>query len=235
MKRTLLLLVFILLSGCTFPAPNLFRQETTPLKSIRYLALGDSYTIGEGVKEGERFPDQLAMDLSNKGFIVQTEIIARTGWTTDELWQGIESGEPTPPYDLVTLLVGVNNQYRGRDLSEYQLEFGLLLEKATTLAGGDPSRVIVLSIPDWGVTPFAQGAAVSSAQIATQIDDFNEVNQALAEKKGARYIYVTGISRQAAGDSSLLAKDGLHPSAIMYAKWIELILPVAISSLDEPN
>jgi lysophospholipase L1-like esterase len=204
------------------------------MKSIRYLALGDSYTIGEGVKAEDRFPEQLAMDLSTKGFTVQTEIIARTGWTTDELWQGIESGEPTPPYDLVTLLIGVNNQYRGRDLTEYQLEFGRLLEKATTLAGGDPSRVIVLSIPDWGVTPFAKEAAVSTAQIATQIDEFNAVNQKLAEEKGAPYVNVTGISRQAAGDGSLLAKDGLHPSARMYAKWIELLLPVALSRLDAP-
>jgi lysophospholipase L1-like esterase len=236
MRRILLplLIVFIFLSGCTFPAPNSLRQETTPMKSIRYLALGDSYTIGEGVKDEERFPEQLAMGLSNTGFTVQTDILARTGWTTDELWQGIQSGRPTPPYDLVTLLIGVNDQYRGRDLSEYQLEFGRLLEKATTLAGGDPSRVIVLSIPDWGVTLFAQGAAVSTVQIAAQIDEFNAVNQMLAEEKGARYVNVTGISRQAAGDSSLLAKDGLHPSALMYAKWIELLLPVALSRLDAP-
>lgn len=232
--RNLLLLVVVLLMGCTLTRPNLLNRETASMKSIRYLALGDSYTIGEGVKAEDRFPEQLAMDLSTKGYTVQTEIIARTGWTTDELWQGIESGEPTPPYDLVTLLIGVNNQYRGRDLTEYRLEFGRLLEKATTLAGGDPSRVIVLSIPDWSVTPFAQGAAVSTTQIATQIDEFNAVNQKLAEEKGASYINVTGISRQAAGDSSLLAADGLHPSAIMYSKWIELLLPVAISRLDAP-
>jgi len=201
---------------------------------IRYLALGDSYTIGEGVEEKERFPEQLAMGISKDGFEVQTEIIARTGWTTDELWQGIESRDLNPPYDLVTLLVGVNNQYRGRNVDEYRLEFEQLLEKAIFLAGSDPSRVLVLSIPDWGVTPFARAAGASSALISTQIDEFNGVNKELANEKGASYVDVTGISRQAAGDSSLLAGDGLHPSAIMYAKWIERILPVAISRLDAP-
>jgi lysophospholipase L1-like esterase len=201
---------------------------------IRYLALGDSYTIGEGVEEKDRFPEKLATAISKDGFEVQTEIIARTGWTTDELWQGIESRDLNPPYDLVTLLVGVNNQYRGRNVDEYRLEFEQLLEKAIFLAGSDPTRVIVLSIPDWGVTPFARVAGTSSALIPAQIDEFNGVNKALANEKGASYVDVTGISRQAAGDSSLLAQDGLHPSALMYAKWIELILPVAISRLDAP-
>ncbi len=204
------------------------------MKPISYLALGDSYTIGEGVEEEERFPEQLALGLSDQGFDVQTQIIARTGWTTDELWQGIESNELTPPYDLVTLLIGVNNQYRGRDVDEYRLEFEYLLDKAISLTSGDPSTVVVLSIPDWGVTPFARGAAVSTAQVATQIDEFNEVNRKVTEEKGASYIDVTGISRQAAGDRSLLAKDGLHPSGKMYALWIELILPNALSALDIP-
>lgn len=234
MMRNLLLIMFVLLTGCTLPPPNLIKQDTTPMMPIRYLALGDSYTIGEGVGEKERFPEQLAMDISKQGFDVQTEIIARTGWTTDELWQGIESLEPNPTYDLVTLLIGVNNQYRGRDVDEYRLEFEQLLEKAIFLAGSDPSRVIVLSIPDWGVTPYAQAAEASTAQISTQIDEFNVVNKKLAEEKGASYIDVTGISRQAAADRSLLAKDGLHPSAKMYSFWIELILPSAISALDIP-
>jgi lysophospholipase L1-like esterase len=232
--RNLPLLVFVLLTGCTSTLPNLLNGETTPMMPIRYLALGDSYTIGEGVEEKERFPEQLATDISKEGFEVQTEIIARTGWTTDELWQGIESRDLNPPYDLVTLLVGVNNQYRGRNVDKYRLEFEQLLEKAIFLAGSDPSRVIVLSIPDWGVTPFARVAGASSALISTQIDEFNGVNKELANEKGASYVDVTGISRQAAGDSSLLAEDGLHPSAIMYAKWIELILPVAISRMDAP-
>jgi lysophospholipase L1-like esterase len=204
------------------------------MKPIRYLALGDSYTIGEGVEEKERFPEQLALDISKQGFDVRTEIIARTGWTTDELWQGIESSELNPPYDLITLLVGVNNQYRGRKVEEYRLEFEQLLDKAIFLAGSDPSRVIVISIPDWGITPFAQVAEASTTQISTQIDEFNEVNKELANEKGASYVDVTSISRQAEGDRSLLAKDGLHPSAIMYAKWIELIFPVAISNLATP-
>jgi lysophospholipase L1-like esterase len=204
------------------------------MKPISYLALGDSYTIGEGVEEEERFPEQLALGLSDQGFDVHTQIIARTGWTTDELWQGIETNELTPPYDLVTLLIGVNNQYRGRDVDEYRLEFEHLLDEAIYLADGDPSKVIVLSIPDWGVTPFARGAAASTAQIATQIDEFNVVNKQLAEDKSATYIDVTGISRQAAGDRSLLAKDGLHPSAKMYKLWVDLILPSALLASDIP-
>ena len=148
--------------------------------------------------------------------------------------RGSNHDDLNPPYDLVTLLVGVNNQYRGRNVDEYRREFDQLLEKAIILAGSDPSRVIVLSIPDWGVTPFARVAGASSALISTQIDEFNGVNKELANEKGASYVDVTGISRQAAGDSSLLAEDGLHPSSIMYSKWIELILPVAISRLDAP-
>ena len=196
---------------------------------FRYLALGDSYTIGESVPEGERWPNQLAKLLSTQGNPVDVTIIARTGWTTDELWTGIQATEIQPPYDLVSLLIGVNNQYRGYDLDEYREQFVFLLTKSVEYAGGDPEHVIVLSIPDWGVTPFASGR--DQEHIARQIDEFNAVNREEAEKAGVHYVDVTPSSRQAVDDAALLAPDGLHPSGKMYTIWAENVLPIALEIL----
>lgn len=197
--------------------------------TFRYLALGDSYTIGESVEETERFPNQLVAMLANKGLTVDVKLIARTGWTTDELWQGIQAEKVTPPYDMVSLLIGVNNQYRGRDIQEYREGFVFLLNKAIEYAGGDAKRVIVFSIPDWGVTPFAAGRDVT--QIAAEIDAFNQVNLEETQKAGAYYVDVTPVSRQAKDDPSLVAGDGLHPSGKMYAEWAKSALPIALSIL----
>ncbi|MEW6084891.1 MAG: SGNH/GDSL hydrolase family protein [Chloroflexota bacterium] len=196
---------------------------------IRYLALGDSYTIGESVDESERWSMQLAELLKREGFSTEVTIIARTGWTTDELWQGIQSREIEPPYDLVSLLIGVNNQYRGRALEDYREQFIFLLNKSIEYAGGDARRVIVLSIPDWGVTPFARGR--NAQQIAAEIDQFNAVNREETEKAGAQYIDITPISREAVMDPSLIAGDGLHPSGKMYAEWVQLALPTVLEIL----
>ena len=196
---------------------------------FRYLALGDSYTIGESVPEGDRWPNQLVKLLNTQGNPVDVTIIARTGWTTDELWKGIQATEIQPPYDLVSLLIGVNNQYRGYDLDEYREQFVFLLTKAVEYAGGDPDRVIVLSIPDWGVTPFASGR--DQELIARQIDDFNAVNREESEKAGVHYVDVTPSSRQAVDDAALLAPDGLHPSGKMYTIWAENVLPIALEIL----
>ena len=196
---------------------------------LRYLALGDSYTIGESVPEGERWPNQLAELLEAEGVPVNVTIIARTGWTTDELWQGIQGTEIQPPYDLVSLLIGVNNQYRGYDVTEYREQFVFLLNKSIEYAGGKSNRVIVLSIPDWGVTPFASGR--DREQIAKHIDEFNAVNREESEKAGVHYIDVTPISRQAVEDAALVAPDGLHPSGKMYTMWAEKVLPVALEAL----
>ena len=203
---------------------------------VRYLALGDSYTIGESVGESERWPMQLASKIESFGEEVQEElievtIIARTGWTTSELWEGIQTREIKPPYDLVSLLIGVNNQYRGYDINEYRKEFAFLLSKAIEYAGGDINRVIVLSIPDWGVTPFAENR--DSKQIAVEINQFNAVNREETKKAGAHYIDITPISREAVIDPSLIADDGLHPSGKMYAEWVQLALPVVLEILDE--
>lgn len=196
---------------------------------VRYLALGDSYTIGESVPEAERWPNQLSDLLAAEGVRTEVTIIARTGWTTDELWEAIQAREIRPPYDLVSLLIGVNNQYRGYDMDKYRQEFRLLLNKSIEYAGGDPSRVIVLSIPDWGVTPFAWGR--DAAQIAREIDAFNAVNREEAEGVNVHYVDVTPISRQVVNDSSLIASDGLHPSGKMYTEWAQLAFPVTLEIL----
>jgi lysophospholipase L1-like esterase len=198
------------------------------MPSYRYLALGDSYTIGESVAEAERWPNQLAGLLANKGIPTDVTIIARTGWTTSELWQGIQEQEVDPPYDLVSLLIGVNNQYRGYDINEYREQFVFLLNKSIEYAGGDPNRVIVLSIPDWGMTPFARGRNVQ--QIANEIDTFNTVNREESEKASVHYVDVTLISREVVNDLSLTAADGLHPSGKMYAMWAKVALPEALKA-----
>ena len=213
------------------------------MPAVRYLALGDSYTIGESVDEAERWPNQLASLVESSPQIasqfggseggVEVTIIARTGWTTDELWDGIQAQKIDPPYDLVSLLIGVNNQYRGLDIEEYRKSFVFLLNKAIEYAGGDANRVIVLSIPDWGVTPFAGDR--DSKKIADEINRFNAVNREETEKAGAHYIDITPISREAVNDPSLIAGDGLHPSGKMYTEWSKLALPVALDILITDN
>jgi lysophospholipase L1-like esterase len=199
---------------------------------MRFLALGDSYTIGESVDDAERWPVQLAKRLRDEGVSMEDPlIIATTGWTTDELAAGIAQRNPQGPFDLVSLLIGVNNQYRGRDLHEYRQEFVSLLERAIALAGGQPQRVIVLSIPDWGVTPFA--ANRHRETVSGEINDFNVVNAEEAARLGARYVDITPISREAAADPDLLAGDGLHPSGKMYTAWTELVLPEALAAVEE--
>jgi lysophospholipase L1-like esterase len=196
---------------------------------IRYLALGDSYTIGESVAEAERWPMQLAHRLRAEDLRTEVTLIARTGWTTDELWQGMQERTLQPPYELVSLLIGVNNQYRGMDVQEYREQFVFLLNKAIEYAGGRSRRVFVLSIPDWGVTPFAEGR--DRARIAREIDTFNAVNREESLRVAVRYVDVAPVSRLARNDASLTASDGLHPSARMYAAWVELAYPIVMQML----
>jgi lysophospholipase L1-like esterase len=214
-------------------------QETTSMPTIRYLALGDSYTIGESVAEQERWPLQLAeliesspqfarsIGMNERG--VDVTIIARTGWTVNELWEGIQANPPSGTYDMVSLLIGVNDQYRGLPVDGYREDFRFMLGKAVEYAGGDPKRVIVLSIPDWGFTPFA--ADRDTEPISQQIDEFNAVNLEETEAVGAYYVDVTIISRTARDDIELIAPDRLHPSGKMYAMWAEKTLPVALGIL----
>lgn len=196
--------------------------------ALRILALGDSYTIGESVPASQRWPLQLADALRAEGLAVaEPEIIARTGWTTDELQRAVERADPDPTYDLVFLLIGVNDQYRGRSVDGYQPRFRQLLEESISFAGNRPGRVVVLSIPDYSVTPFAQRN--NPDRIAKEIDRYNRVNKAVSEGLGVHYVDITPISKQAAADPSLLASDGLHPSGRMYRMWIEKALPAVLA------
>jgi lysophospholipase L1-like esterase len=198
----------------------------------QYLALGDSYTIGEAVAEEERWPASLARQLAVEGVPVRATFLAQTGWTTDELEHALDHADLSGGFDLVSLLIGVNDQYRGRSLDAYRNGFTRLLARATALARDTASRVVVLSIPDWGVTPFA--AVRDRDLIGRQIDRFNQVNQAVAAEQGVAYVDVTGISRQAVDRPQWLAADGLHPSGQMYERWAQLALPVARRILSPP-
>ena len=195
------------------------------------LCLGDSYTIGESVQPAENFPNQTISLLRKDGYAFDDpEMVAKTGWTTDELQEAINKHTFKDSYDVVTLLIGVNNQYRGRTIENYRSEFESLLKLAIQFANGKAEHVIVLSIPDWGVTPFARER--DARQIAIEIDNYNSANKAIAESYKAGYIDITPATREALNDRSLIASDGLHPSAKEYTKWSER-LSLLIKSLIE--
>ena len=194
---------------------------------LRYLALGDSYTIGEGVPATQRWPVQLATTLRAEGIALKDpRIIATTGWTTDELASAIDAAEPLGQWDLVSLLIGVNNQYRGRTVVGFRSEFGELLDRAIAFARGRADRVLVLSIPDWGVTPFAIHEAGNRGNIAAEIDAFNTAKREVCEARGVAFVDITEASRRGA-EADQVAEDGLHPSGAMYTTWTQLALPVA--------
>src|SRR5512139_666938 len=241
MKHILFLFV-ILLASCapvpetttTLPAPMTPTASLgeTNMPVLRYLALGDSYTIGESVPDRDRWPEQLSRALEAEGLQTEVTIIARTGWTVDELWRGIQANPPEGTYDLVTLLIGVNDQYRGYPADGYREDFRFMLGKAIEYAGGSPEKVIVLSIPDWGYTPFAaQNRDIEP--ISVQIDEFNAINLEETRLAGAHYVDVTSISRMVLDDFELIAGDRLHPSGKMYAMWVEEVLPAAREILSQ--
>lgn len=212
MRRKWLLLY---ISFSIFPAtlsPSMLSNAYT------YLALGDSYTIGENVPVAENFPYQTVQILRRSGLDFHAaEIIAQTGWTTDELQKGINNSLLRRQYDMVSLLIGVNNQYRGRAAAEYAGEFESLLKQAIAFAGGQPSHVFVLSIPDWSVTPFAEDR--DRQQIAREIDEYNATNRSIAGNYQVHYIDITPGTRLALQDRTLLAPDNLHPSGKEYSLW----------------
>lgn len=188
--------------------------------SMRFLALGDSYTIGEAVNPQERWPLQLVQGLRHRGMaIADPQFLATTGWTTADLRQALATAELAPPYDLVSLQIGVNNQYHGLEHSMYAQDFELLLRQAIELANMRKYRVFVLSIPDWSVTPFAEGR--DRTHIAKEIDTYNRINAKLSYTYGVQYLNITPISRQAAKYPQLLTTDGLHPSGEMYRRWVD--------------
>jgi lysophospholipase L1-like esterase len=197
---------------------------------MRYLALGDSYTIGEDVPADQRWPAQLVEKLRGRGLAIDDpQIVAVTGWTTDELSDGMDKAELGSGYDLVTLLIGVNNQYRGRSAEEYHAQFRALLTRAIGLAGKQPGRVVVVSIPDWGVTPFGHKSGRDLQQIATELDTFNAMARAETFDAGAHFVNITGISRDHASE---VASDGLHPSGAQYTLWTHAIEPAVITALE---
>jgi len=224
---------FMLLAAIRCDNPSNQENRTIPsMGSLCYLALGDSYTIGESVDEKERWPVRLVGSLRDRGFkIDDPHIIAETGWTTNELQEGIRQAEPEGKYDLVSLMIGVNNQYRGRNAEEYRMQFRALLDQAILFASGAADRVIVVSIPDWGGTPFAEGR--DRGRIEMEIDAFNAINREETERRGARYVDVTPFSREARNDPALVAADGLHPSGKMHEAWVRLILPEAAAAIEE--
>ena len=198
------------------------------MNQLRYLALGDSYTIGEGVGERGRWPVQLASALRAEGVaLADPRIVATTGWTTDELASAMDAAEPLGEWEFVSLLIGVNDQYRGRDVDDYVGRFALLLQRAIALAGDRADRVLALSIPDWSVTPFARDSGRDLAQIASELDAYNQAAREICASLGVAFVDITGISREGGGEPDMLVSDGLHPSAAMYARWAEAALPVA--------
>jgi acyl-CoA thioesterase-1 len=216
LQITILLLVFL---SCKMKDEA---NTITPSEPIRYLALGDSYTKGESVAASDNFPAQLAASLTASGKKVNSyNIIAQTGWTTTSLINAINSSTYKDTFKLVSLLIGVNNQYQGKDIGTYKIEFVQLAERAIKYAGGKKENVFVVSIPDYGYTPFGKN---NQMQISQQIDLFNAANKQLSDSLGLTYYNITPISRKGLAEPDLVAEDGLHPSAKMYAEWVKLIM-----------
>jgi lysophospholipase L1-like esterase len=226
------LLVSVLIFCCNGCAVQ--RPTATGVKApgISFLALGDSYTIGEGETETARWPVQLAVLARQQGLAVQAPtIIARTGWTTAELQTAIAEARPASTYGLVSLLIGVNNQYRGQGVARYRPGFRALLHQAIGLAGGRPGRVVVLSIPDWGQSPFGQQQGGDVAAIGREIDQFNAVAQDECRQAGVAYVDITPLTRAAATDHNQFTPDGLHYSQAQMRQWAERVLPVVHAQL----
>lgn len=224
----------ILLLSCLFGCKNVQEVPQNPdpgpkvppsTATTTYLALGDSYTIGESVRTDQRWPVRLAavLNLDSSISIADPKIIARTGWTTDELGAAIVQQDPPSDYDIVSLLIGVNNQYRGYPFKQYEDEFVELLNTAVIKAKGRSDKVFVVSIPDYGITPFAENQGLDPQKIGSELDAYNNYAKEICAQRGIAFFDITPISREAVNDGSLVATDGLHPSAKMYAQWVNLM------------
>ncbi len=215
---------------------SLINQEIMAQDKLLYLALGDSYTIGEAVDADKTWPKLLSDNLNQRGVEMQLDkIIAKTGWTTDELLVAIEDEESlkNTKFDIVSLLIGVNNQYRGYGIKQYEEEFELLLKKAITLAGNKVNKVFVVSIPDYGVTPFALENNKNSDLIAQELSKYNSIAKNISDEYGVRFFDITPISLKAIWQKDFVAEDKLHPSAKMYAEWVEYIEPGVFQLLED--
>jgi lysophospholipase L1-like esterase len=243
MRILTILVLAATLTACTkasdkqLPIPgttNNTPAKTLPMSdSLTYLALGDSYTIGQSVPIEHSFPLQLTGQLNATGhFVINPKIIAVTGWTTGDLINAIHNSDlGDKQFDIITLLIGVNNQFRGNSADEYRTEFVQLLHTAISHAKGGKSHVFVLSIPDWGVTPFAKNGGYDAQKVGAQIDLFNAINKEETQKLDVTYVDITPASRKASYDPSLIADDGLHPAAIMYSLWVSQLLPLVSAQI----
>jgi len=233
---TLLAFIFVVFA-CTSDDDRVIVTDSNPIddeppevveESIKYLALGDSYTIGQGVEEPERWPNQLVVELESNDFTIEkSEIIAQTGWKTSDLINAVEANDPQD-FNLVSLLIGVNNQFNGLDFEVFTTDFNLLLQKSISIAGGT-DRVFVVSIPDYGVTPFGNSWG-DPQQITAELDTYNTHMQHRCEQLGISFINITEISRTL-GNSEGALSDGLHPSGSQYSLWVEEMLPVVLEMI----
>lgn len=236
--KLLALFSFLSLWSCSqkdnLTQENVDAADSVQTKSLSYLALGDSYTIGTSIGEENAYPHLLKAHLLKSDSIssVALKVIAQNGWTTQNLLDGISHEQPDSTYDLVSLLIGVNNQYQGRDKLEYAQQFSQLLKQSIAFAEGDTSRVVVISIPDWGATP---SGASGRQSIAEDIDDFNEINRSITSSLGVTYVDVAPVSRTAIENSDLVAQDQLHFSGKMHELWLDLIAPKVEALLTRGN
>lgn len=223
----LILSILFLNNSCK---PQTQENPRSSKKSFRYLALGDSYTIGESVPSEQNYPHLLEKKLNQEGFNVkETKIIAQTGWRTDDLINAINNEELRGTYDVVTLLIGVNNQYQHKPIDQYKKEFRVLLQTAIKLANGKKERVFVVSIPDYGYTPFGKE---KQSEISKDIDLYNKINKAISAELAVKRFDITPISREGLKSKGLVAKDGLHPSGKMYQEWVDLFSKSTIDSIN---
>ena len=240
MKQLLKIIVFTVSFGVVFYGcisnnsdETPYTENPAPKKNFKLIALGDSYTIGQSVCESCRFPAQLKDSLQTRYTTLDTfnlEIIAQTGWTTTNLKNAISSANPPNDFDLVTLLIGVNNQYQNKPFELYETEFIELVDTAISLVGGNASKLIVVSIPDYAYTPFGQ--ASNALNISTQLELYNTYAQTYCADNNLKYVYITDITQQGLDNPALVATDNLHPSTLAYTKFVERILPLALDILE---
>ncbi len=224
LQMPLIIYSFLIFISCAMDSTDKEIEPGFTVEGKTYLALGDSYTIGQDVEIDERWPVQLVNKARVEGYdLVDPVIVATTGWTTDELQQGISTaGIDNQTYDFVSLLIGVNNQFRGYPFSQFEKEFNELLDYAIIRAGGDDSGVFVVSIPDYGVTPF--GKTRDSEKIATELDEYNLYQQEICKERNIQFFNITSISREALDSPELIASDNLHPSGEMYRRWVDEVI-----------